>query len=108
MITLAAIRPADRGMRRHLVPPHNHPHSGETRWLAAESAIVRNSQGIPVALLGVTRDITHHKQAEQALAERNAQLALAGQAALVGSYVYDVSKSTMQVAQGYEIGRAHV
>ena len=97
MITLAAIRPADRGMRRHLVPPHNHPHSGETRWLAAESAILRNSQGNPVGLLGVTRDITHHKQAEQALAERNAQLALAGRAALVGSYVYDVSKGTMQV-----------
>jgi PAS domain S-box-containing protein len=84
-----------------VVPPPNHPHTGETHWVAAESTILRNSQGNPMGLLGVTRDITHHKQAEQALAERNAQLALAGRAALVGSYVYDVNKGTMQVSEGY-------
>ena len=50
---------------------------------------------------GLTRDITNHKRAELALAERNAQLALAARAALVGSYAYDVNKGTMQVSQGY-------
>src|SRR5215510_7808717 len=40
-------------------------------------------------------------QKERLLAERNAQLALAGRAALVGSYVYDVSKGTTQISQGY-------
>src|SRR5215831_7087596 len=75
-----------------VVPPPNHPHAGETRWIAVESSIVRGPRGIPVGLLGVTRDITPHKRAEQALAERNAQLALAGPAALVGSYAYDVDK----------------
>src|SRR5215510_7010678 len=84
-----------------VVPPPNHQQTGDTRWLAAESAILRNSQGNPIGLLGVSRDITHNNQAEQALAERNAQLALAGRAAPVGSYDYDVSKSTMQVSQGY-------
>jgi len=33
--------------------------------------------------------------------ERNAQLALAGRAALVGVYTYDVNKGTMLVSEGY-------
>jgi integral membrane sensor domain MASE1 len=41
------------------------------------------------------------KKAELALAERNLQLALAGKAALVGSYAYDVDKDTMQIDVGY-------
>ena len=65
--------------------PPNHPHAGETRWVAVESSVVCDSQGIPKRLLGVTRDITHQKQAEQALAERNMQLSLAGKSARVGS-----------------------
>ena len=84
-----------------VVPPLNHPHAGETRWIAVESSIVRGPRGIPVGLLGVTRDITPHKRAEQALAERNAQLALAGPAALVGSYAYDVDAGKLQISEGY-------
>jgi PAS domain S-box-containing protein len=41
------------------------------------------------------------KQVEQALAERNLQLALAGKAALVGSYAHDFDNDTMQVDAGY-------
>jgi len=41
------------------------------------------------------------EQAELALAERSLQLALAGKAALVGSYAYDVDTDTMQVDEGY-------
>src|SRR4029434_6220914 len=36
-----------------------------------------------------------------ALAERNMQFALAGKAALVGSYAYDVDTDTMQVDEVY-------
>jgi PAS domain S-box-containing protein len=84
-----------------VVPPPDHAHFGETRWVAVESSIVRNPDGTPAGLLGVTRDITHHKRAENVLAERNAQLALAGRAALVGSYGYDIKGGKMQVSQGY-------
>ena len=42
-----------------------------------------------------------NKRAERALAERSLQLALAGKAALVGSYAYDVDTETMQVDAGY-------
>jgi PAS domain S-box-containing protein len=62
---------------------------------------IRNAQGSAVGASSIARDITDQRQAEQALAERNAQLALAGRAALVGSYVYDVNKGTTQVSQGY-------
>jgi PAS domain S-box-containing protein len=72
-----------------VVPPPDHAHTGETRWVAIESSIVRNPQGIPVGLLGVTRDITERKRAEQALADLNVQRALAGRAGLVGTYAYD-------------------
>ena len=41
------------------------------------------------------------RQAELALAERSLQLALAGKAALVGSYAYDVDTDMMQVDEGY-------
>jgi two-component system, chemotaxis family, CheB/CheR fusion protein len=41
------------------------------------------------------------KQAELALAERTLQLALAGKAALVGSYAHDVGTDTIQIDEGY-------
>ena len=46
-------------------------------------------------------DITEIRRAERVLAERNLQLALAGKAALVGSYAYDVNTERMQVDEGY-------
>ena len=61
----------------------------QERWVAAEGTVVRDANGRPVQLLGVTRDITEHRQAERALAERNLQLGLAGKFALVGTYVFD-------------------
>src|SRR5262245_2047630 len=61
--------------------PSGRAHSGETRWITLEGSIVRDPKGTPVGLLGVTRDVTVRKQTEDALVERNAQLALAGKAA---------------------------
>jgi PAS domain S-box-containing protein len=52
-------------------------------------------------VLGNNVDITERKLAELALAERNAQLALAGQAALVGSYTYEPDLERMTVSEGY-------
>jgi PAS domain S-box-containing protein len=52
-------------------------------------------------IVKTSRDIRERQESELALAERNAQLALAGRAALVGSYTYDVKKASMQVSEGY-------
>src|SRR5262249_24334846 len=68
---------------RVVMPTPGHPHAGETRWIAVDGSIVRNAHGAPVQLLGITRDITLSKRAEQALAERSTQLDLAGKAGLV-------------------------
>jgi PAS domain-containing protein len=54
-----------------------------------------------VGLLGVTRDITDRKRTEDSLSERNAQLALAGKAALVGTYAYDPETRRLRVTEGF-------
>jgi PAS domain S-box-containing protein len=75
---------------------------GKVRWiLALAGALYDETTGEPTRVLGNNVDITERKQAELALAERNAQLALAGTAALVGSYAYDVITGAMQVSEGY-------
>jgi PAS domain S-box-containing protein len=84
-----------------VVHPPSHPHAGETRWIAVEGSVLYSADGTPMRLLGVSRDITQRKRAEEALAERNLQLALASRAALVGSYAYDVDTERMQISEGY-------
>ncbi len=49
----------------------------------------------------IARDITDRKKAEAALAERTIQLAIAGKAALVGSFAYDVDTERLQITPGY-------
>lgn len=44
------------------------------RWIAAEGALVRSSDGRPLRLLGVARDITQSKKAAEALRESEARL----------------------------------
>jgi two-component sensor histidine kinase/integral membrane sensor domain MASE1 len=73
----------------------------DERWVAIEGAFIRAPNGERARLLGVSRDITDLKRSQRALAERNLQLALAGKAALVGSYSYDVNTDAMQVSEGY-------
>jgi PAS domain S-box-containing protein len=55
----------------------------------------------PPLFTGFVRDITERKRAEQALAERTAQLMLAGAAAQVGSYALDVAARRIQISPGY-------
>lgn len=41
--------------------------SGKYRWFSDSRKLVRDAQGNPVALVGISRDITERKQAEEAL-----------------------------------------
>jgi PAS domain S-box-containing protein len=83
------------------VPPTGHCHAGEARWVAVEGSIVRDGHGVPMQLLGVTRDITLSNREEQALAERNTQLALAGKVGGIGTFAFDIATGKMQVSVGY-------
>ena len=62
---------------------------------------LRDSTAAVVGVINMTIDISGRKKAELALAERDAQLAMAGRAALVGSYSYDVGTDMMEVSEGY-------
>src|SRR5262249_23087803 len=62
---------------------------------------LRDVRGAVVGVVNMTVDISERQQAEETLAERNALLVLAGQAALVGSYAYESDLEWMKVSEGY-------
>lgn len=52
-------------------------------------------------IVNMKLDISKLKRAEDALAERNLQLSIAGEAGLVGSFAYDVDTNNLQISAGY-------
>ena len=52
-----------------LAPRTDQERSGRERWVAIDGAVVRDVDGRPVQLLGITRDITEHKHAKTRLQE---------------------------------------
>ena len=75
--------------------------NGVHKWIEARVLISYDGAGRAVHMIGANIDVTERKQTAQALAERTVQLALAGKAALVGSYAYDTGTEIMQVSEGY-------
>jgi PAS domain S-box-containing protein len=75
--------------------------NGTPIWITARGEAVYDSKGQIVGLRGTVQDITDRKTAELTLAERTVQLALAGKAALVGSWAYDADTEIMQISEGY-------
>jgi PAS domain S-box-containing protein len=61
---------------------------------------LRDARGAIIGVVTMAVDISERKKAEAALAERNAQLALAGRAGLVGSYTHDIGSGIMQISAG--------
>ena len=62
-------------------------------------APLTDERGTIVGVVSMKLDITKRRQAEQALAERNAQLDLAHRAARVGSYTYDIIAGTLRISR---------
>ena len=91
-----AVRTAPTFRQEFRLNPYEHG-----RWVTAEGSIERDTHGQPVRVRGITHDITERKKAELALAERDAQLALAGKAARVGSFVIDIATGRVQNSPGY-------
>ena len=57
--------------------------------------------GAIAGVVNMTVDISERKKAELVLAERAMQLSLAGKAALVGSFSYDIDTDQIQISAGY-------
>jgi PAS domain S-box-containing protein len=74
---------------------------GRQFWLEETARGEFDCKGRLLRNKGLTRDITEREVAEQILAERNAQLSLAGKAALVGTFAYDTDTEIMQISEGY-------
>jgi PAS domain S-box-containing protein len=75
--------------------------SGRQVWLEETAKAEFDDRGKLLRIKGLTRNISDRKRAENALAERNLQLSLAGKAALVGSYSYGLDADVMHVSEGY-------
>ncbi len=71
------------------------------RWIESRILISYNEAGMLKRAIGAEIDVTERKHSEQALAERNIQLALAAKAGLVGTYAYDADTEIMQISDGY-------
>jgi PAS domain S-box-containing protein len=93
-----------------VLSPHNPSYAATFRfgcrdgrqvWLEETAKAEFDDTGRMMRIKGLTRDVTERRKAELALAERTMQLALAGKAALVGSYAYDGDTEVMQVSEGY-------
>jgi PAS domain S-box-containing protein len=71
------------------------PAAGSPRWLAVTGRAEYDAAGRPVRMLGVGRDITNRKRAEEETARREAQLADAQRLAALGSYEWDVRSNSV-------------
>ncbi len=74
---------------------------GEVRWIESRSLASYSNDGRPQRVIGLNIDVTDRKNSQRALDERNMLLSLAGKAAGVGSYAYDLGGEAMQVSEGY-------
>jgi PAS domain S-box-containing protein len=63
---------------------------GTPRWLETHAAPLRDESGTITALLGITRDITGQKEAEQALRRSKADLQLSLDAARMGTWDWNI------------------
>ena len=62
---------------------------GSTVWTEVKATLLRDPDGRPVGILGVTRDITKRRQAEGTMRQRNRDLALLNQAGQAFSSTLD-------------------
>ncbi|WP_230166008.1 PAS domain-containing protein [Roseomonas sp. CECT 9278] len=72
--------------------------AGEVRWIAARGEIERDASGRAVTLRGIHVDVTSLRSTEVALAETDARLVLAQDAAGIGAWEWSPSLGTVFLA----------
>ena len=76
-----------------------------TIWVEIKASFLRDAKGKALGILGVTRDITERKRAEEALKKSVQLLRDTGEMAQVGGWELDLS--TKEVSWTEEVGRIH-
>lgn len=69
--------------------------AGETRWIAARGEIERDAEGRALVMRGAHVDVTPLRSTEQALAESDARLRLAQEAAGIGTWEWNPAARTI-------------
>jgi PAS domain S-box-containing protein len=75
--------------------------SGEYRWFSDSRKLIRDENGEGVALVGISRDITRRKHAEEALRESEKSLRLAQAAGGIGIYNLDLLNREATCSEEY-------
>ena len=75
---------------------------GTHRWLESYAVPLPNEQNEIIGVLGITRDITAHKQAEEDLRQSEEQLRLALEATQMGTWDWNVLTNQIKWSSGHE------
>lgn len=74
--------------------------NGSTVWIRCQGKAVRDEQGKPLRMLGVHKDVTADKNAEQEYQKLAERLALATESAGIGIWDYDVASDRLEWDDG--------
>ncbi|NMG06318.1 PAS domain S-box protein [Brasilonema sp. UFV-L1] len=72
---------------------------GTARWLRSQGRVYKDADGQAVRIVGISIDITEHKQTEQALAANGQRLSLALAAAKMGDWSWDAVTDVVTLSQ---------
>jgi signal transduction histidine kinase/CheY-like chemotaxis protein len=75
---------AEYGVECRVVRP-----DGAVRWIVDRGDVIRDATGVPVAVIGVTRDVTEERQQADLVRASEARLRLALDAARMGTWEWD-------------------
>ncbi|CUX68117.1 Sensor protein [Agrobacterium tumefaciens str. Kerr 14] len=70
--------------------------TGEIRWIARKGEFERDTSGKPVRFIGIARDVTSRRVAEDNLRKTQEKLALALEATGVGTFDYDLVHDVLE------------
>ncbi|MGE4048219.1 MAG: PAS domain-containing protein, partial [Acetobacteraceae bacterium] len=74
---------------------------GGWRWLMGRARVERAADGTPARMVGINIDITHRKEAEEALREAASLLRLTHQIAGTGSFEWEVGAAEASISEQY-------